>query len=172
MYRHVLIGLEDTPAAWRALEAAIALAQRDGARLTILTALPPVRVWPGGPVETMTAARQLDAELEANVVALQQRALERIPRCLPVTTVIARRAPLPALLARIADVAHDVVVIGDDAAGRRPWWRRSLTRRLQRRAPIPVLVAGQAASPDRVATRPAVVPTRTSAPEAAAVRAS
>jgi nucleotide-binding universal stress UspA family protein len=141
MFCRVLIGLDESPAAWRALQAAIALAQRDGARLTILTAVPPVRGWPGGPVETVSAARQLDAELEERACALVQRALAVVPDCLPVTTLLRRERPLRALLDRIAEADHDVLVLGDD--GRRPLlpWR-SLTRALQRRAGVPVLVLG------------------------------
>lgn len=141
MFCRVLIGLDESPAAWRALRAAVALAERDGGRLTILTAVPPVRFWPGGPVETMSAARELDAELEERAVALQQRALALVPRCLPVTTIVRRERPLRALLGRVATGGHDVLVVGDDGARPLlPW--RSLTRALERRAGVPVLVLG------------------------------
>jgi nucleotide-binding universal stress UspA family protein len=145
MCRDVLIGLDPSPAAARALTAAIALAERDGGRLTILTAVPPVPGWAAGPIETLTAARQLTAQLEREALALQQRALLEVPRCLPVTTVLRREAPCAALLARIAEGGHDVLVLGDDGDGRRPRPRprRSLTRRLRRRSPIPVLIVGQ-----------------------------
>lgn len=141
MFCRVLIGLDESLASWRALQAAIALAQRDCSRLTILTAVPPVHGWPAGPVETMSAAREIDAELQERAIALQARALELVPQCLPVTTVIRREPPLRALLDRIEDASHDALVLGDD--GSRPLlaWR-SLTRRLERRAGIPVLVLG------------------------------
>jgi nucleotide-binding universal stress UspA family protein len=141
MFCRVLIGLDESPAAWRALQAAIALAQRDGARLTILTAVPLVHGWPGGPVETVSAARQLDAELEQRACALVRRALTLVPDGVPVTTIVRRERPLRALLDRIARGGHDVLVLGDD--GRRPLlpWR-SLTRALERRADVPVLVLG------------------------------
>ena len=141
MYRHVLIGLDHSPAAARALAEAVALADREGGRLTILTAVPPVQGWPAGPVETLTAARQLTAELEERAVALQQRALDLVPRCLPVTTVLRRGAPCAALLERIEEGCHDVLVVGDDG-GSRLRLRRSLVRRLERRSPVPVIVVG------------------------------
>jgi nucleotide-binding universal stress UspA family protein len=141
MYRHVLIGLDYSPAAARALAEAVALADREGGRLTILTAVPPVQGWPAGPVETMTAARQLAAELEEQAVALQQRALGLVPRCLPVTTVLRHGAPCAALLSRIEEGGHDVLVVGDDG-GRRLRLRRSLVGRLERRSPVPVIVVG------------------------------
>jgi nucleotide-binding universal stress UspA family protein len=141
MYRHVLIGLDHSPAAARALAEAVALADREGGRLTILTAVPPVQGWPAGPVETLTAARQLEADLEHEAVALQQRALDLVPRCLPVTTVLRHGTPCAALLARIEEGCHDVLVVGDDG-GRRLRLRRSLVRRLERRSPVPVIVVG------------------------------
>lgn len=146
MFCRVLIGLDESPAAWRALQAAIALAQRDGARLTILTAVAPVHGWPCGPVETVSAARELDAELEQRACALMRRALALVPECLPVTTILRRDRPVRALLDRIAEGDHDVLVLGDD--GRRPLlpWR-SLTRALQRRADVPVLVLGDGGQP-------------------------
>jgi nucleotide-binding universal stress UspA family protein len=141
MYRHVLIGLDHSPAAARALAEAVALADREGGRLTILTAVPPVQGWPAGPVETLTAARQLAAELEQQAIVLQQRALDLVPRCLPVTTVLCHGAPCAALLSRIEEGCHDVLVVGDDG-GRRLRLRRSLVHRLERRSPVPVIVVG------------------------------
>src|SRR5262249_32048629 len=127
MFCRVLIGLDESPAAWRALQAAIALAQRDGARLTILTAVPLVHGWPRGPVRTVSAARELEAELEQPACPLQRRALALVPRCLPVTTILRRERPSRALLDRVAEAHHDVVVVGDDGRGPLlPW--RSLTR--------------------------------------------
>jgi nucleotide-binding universal stress UspA family protein len=139
VFRDVLIGLDHSSAAEQALEHAIALADRNGGRLTILTAVPPVQGWAAGPIESMTAARQLTAELEHQAVALQQRALERVPACLPVTTILRREPPCAALLARLEDGHHDLLVLGDDG-GHRLRLGRSLTRRLARRAPVPVLV--------------------------------
>lgn len=149
MYRDVLIGLDHSPAAARALAEAVALADRDGGRLTILTAVPPVQGWPAGPIESMTAARQLTADLEEEAIALQHRALEQVPHCLPVTTILRREAPCAALLARIAEAHHDVLVLGDDGPRR---WRvgRSLIRRLERRSPIPVLVVSALADVERL----------------------
>ncbi|HWI72986.1 MAG TPA: universal stress protein [Baekduia sp.] len=141
MFRDVLIGLDHSPAAAQALAQAIALADRHGGRLTILTAIPPVQGWPAGPVESLTAARQLAVELEQHAVALQQRAVELVPRCLPVTTVLRHERPCAALLSRIEEGHHDLLVLGDDGT-RRLRLRRSLTERLERRAAIPVLVVG------------------------------
>ena len=153
MYRDVLIGLDGSPAAARALAAAIALADREGGRLTIITAVPPVAGWPAGPAESLTAAREVTAQLERQACALQRRALETVPRCLPVTTIVAHGRPCAVLLARIAVGRHDVVVVGSDGARRRLRWRSSLAARLRRRAPVPVLVDGAPAPRRRLARR-------------------
>jgi nucleotide-binding universal stress UspA family protein len=158
MFRDVLIGLDHSPAATRALAEAIALADRDGGRLTILTAVAQVQGWPAGPVESVSAARQLNAELEEQAVALQQRAVALVPPCLPVTTVLRHGSPCAALLARIEQGHHDLLVLGDDGA-RRLRLGRGLTRRLLRRAPVPVLVVGAGGAtalqpPERAEQRP------------------
>src|SRR4051794_21527500 len=92
MFRNVLLGLDFSASADRALTEAIELAERHGGRLTILTAIPEVRGWGAGPVESVTAAGELNAQLEREAVALQHRAVDRVPGCLPVSTII-RRAP-------------------------------------------------------------------------------
>jgi nucleotide-binding universal stress UspA family protein len=139
MFRNVLLGLDFSPAADRALTEAIAQAERHGGRLTILTALPEVRGWAGGPCETMTAARELNEQLERDAVALQHRALERVPDCLPVSTIIRRAPARSALLEALRDGCYDGLVLGASDHGR-VRLSRSLTRCLIARGGVPVLL--------------------------------
>src|SRR3954451_14252896 len=104
MFRNVLLGLDFSASADRALTEAIELAERHGGRLTILTAIPQVRGWGAGPVEWVDAAGEArggggaavgwvpaagehNAQLEREAVALQHRAVDRVPGCLPVSTI-------------------------------------------------------------------------------------
>jgi nucleotide-binding universal stress UspA family protein len=147
MFRNVLLGLDFSPAADHALDEAIALAQGHGGRLTILTAIPEVRGWAGGPCETVTAARELNEQLEREAVALQHRAVERVPDCLPVATIIRRAPARTALLEALRDGCHDSLVLGASAHRGRLRFSRSLTRCLIAHGGVPVLVAHPGAPP-------------------------
>jgi nucleotide-binding universal stress UspA family protein len=142
MFRNVLLGLDFSPAADRALTQAVALAERHAGRLTILTAIPEVRGWGGGPCETVTAARELNEQLERDAIALQHRALERVPGCLPVATIIRRAPARTALLEALRHGCYDALVIGASEHRGRLRLTRSLTRSLIARGGVPVLVAG------------------------------
>jgi nucleotide-binding universal stress UspA family protein len=140
MFRNVLLGLDFTPQSQRALDEAIALCEQHGGRLTILTAIPEVRGWAAGPCESVTAANDLNAQLEREACQLQHDALDRIPADLPVCTLIRREHACAALRAELETGRHDALVIGASTTGRLRC-TRSLTRRLLRRGGIPVLVA-------------------------------
>jgi nucleotide-binding universal stress UspA family protein len=150
MFRNVLVGLDFSAYADRALTEAIAAAEHHGGRLTILTAIPEVRGWGGGPVETVTAAGQLNADLEREAVALQHRALERVPADLPVATIIRRATARTALLEALRDGCFDALVLGASCHRSRLRLGRSLTRCLLARGGVPVLVAGAHGEPGRL----------------------
>lgn len=140
MFRNVLLGLDFTPASQRALDEAIELCERHGGRLTILTAIPEVRGWAAGPCESVTAANELNEQLERDACELQHDALDRVPDDLPVRTLIRREHACAALVAELETGRHDALVIGASTTGRLRC-TRSLTRRLLRRGDVAVLVA-------------------------------
>jgi nucleotide-binding universal stress UspA family protein len=149
VFRNVLLALDFSAAADRALTEAVALGERHGGRLTILTAIPEVRGWAAGPVESVTAANELNAQLEREACRLQQRALERVPDDLPVKTVIRREAACKALLQELSCGCYDTLVLGASGAGR-VRLTRSLTRQLMRKAGVPVLVVGDEGVPPKL----------------------
>jgi nucleotide-binding universal stress UspA family protein len=149
MFRNVLLGLDFSASADDALTEAIALAERYGGRLTILTAIPEVRGWAAGPVESVTAANELNAQLEREAVALQHRALERVPPCLPVATIIRRAPARRALMEALSRGCYDGVVLGGSTHGRLRV-TRSLTRHLIAHAGVPVLVVDRDGGPARL----------------------
>ncbi|WCB96472.1 hypothetical protein DSM104299_05231 [Baekduia alba] len=149
MFRNLLLGLDFSAAADRALTEAIELAERHGGRLTILTAIPEVRGWAAGPVESVTAANELNAQLEREAVALQHRAVDRVPDCLPVSTIIRRDAARRALMDQLKCGCYDGLVLGSSTTGR-VRCSRSLTRYLVRHAGVPVLVADGEGRPPKL----------------------
>ena len=74
MFRNVLLGLDFTPASQRALDEAIELCERHGGRLTILRD-PGGPGLGGGPCESVTAANQLNEQLEREACELHMMPL-------------------------------------------------------------------------------------------------
>lgn len=168
MFRNVLLGLDFSPASQRALDEAIERCEQHGGRLTILTAIPEVRGWAAGPCESVTAANQLNEQLEHDACRLQHAALDRVPPDLPVKTLIVRESGCHALLSELRGGCYDALVIGASTTGRLRC-TRSLTRRLIRDGEIPVLVASdpprlhlprgaEEPAPDLAALRPDLSP--------------
>jgi nucleotide-binding universal stress UspA family protein len=141
VFRNLLVGLDRSSCADYALTRAIDLAERHHGRLTVLTVVPEVHAWATAPVETVTASRQLVAELEMEAAAIQRRALDRVPQCVPTVTILRRGAPRAVFLKELRCGEYDVLVIGAGPA-RRPGVRltRSFTRYLVARSPVAVLV--------------------------------
>jgi nucleotide-binding universal stress UspA family protein len=139
MFRDMLVGLDWSGAADHALAEAIALADVYGGRLTILTAVPPVRVYGA---EGVCVAADMARGLEHDAVALQRAAAARVPRSTPVTTLLRHGSPFNALIRELKLGRHDVLILG--ASSRRELWprRRRLADRLISHAEVSVLVVG------------------------------
>jgi nucleotide-binding universal stress UspA family protein len=138
--RNVLLVLEPSPHAERALTEAIDLAEAGSGRLTILTPVPDPQRW-AGPAEAYAACRQLADDLDHELRELQEAALRRVPDDLPVTTVLTRRRVGAALLTELASGCHDVVLIGGRPRGvLRTALFGGVSARALRRCGLPVLM--------------------------------
>jgi nucleotide-binding universal stress UspA family protein len=117
-FRQVLVAVDGSPHSDLALQQAIALAQRDRARLTILTVVPNVgesaAMSYGAGVDPV--AMQVDAD-RAGATALRE-ALEAVPDDLPVTTVQRHGHAGPEIVAQAREGRHDAVVLGARGLGR------------------------------------------------------
>lgn len=141
MFRNVLVGLSISPSWRHVLGEAIELAERHHGRLTILTAVPEPRAFAIGAIETHTAARDAADDLWTAGEALQRAALEQVPQCLPVATVLRRGAVWTTLDTELASGRHDSVVIGVSAQQRdMPLRRPPLSTKVSTRSPVPVIV--------------------------------
>ncbi|HET6508042.1 MAG TPA: universal stress protein [Baekduia sp.] len=141
MFRNVLVGLSLTPRSERPLREAIELADQHHGRLTILTVLPECRSCAFGPIETCTAARDVSDDLWRTGQAAQRAALEQVPACLPVSTLLLQGSAWSCLMRELRGERHDSLVVG--ASGRSRLSRllhRSFDDRLTRWSPVPVLV--------------------------------
>ncbi|MCW3066469.1 MAG: universal stress protein [Solirubrobacterales bacterium] len=154
MLRNVLLVLEPSHHAERALTEAIDLAEGAGGRLTILIPVPDASRWTGS-AEAYVARQQLADELDREVHALQESALARVPGDLPVVTVATHRRIGPALLAELATGCHDVIVIGGRPHG--VLWTAlfgGVSARTLRRTGLPVLTVRRDDEPPASRLRP------------------
>jgi nucleotide-binding universal stress UspA family protein len=129
VFRDILVVVQASPAGTHVLHEAIELAQSARGRLTILTPVPRPPAWVSTPM-TAGACEPLARELEQEAVRSLAAARDAVPGEMPLTTILTRRRLCDAVCARLADHAHDLLVLGACSAA----------RRLERRTPIPVLV--------------------------------
>jgi nucleotide-binding universal stress UspA family protein len=116
MFRNILVCVDGSAHAERALGEAIDLAAAERSRLTILTAIPRPPYWACNPV-TVAAVEPLAADLAAEAKATLNAAVDRVPASIPVTKILTREPIREALMARIRSGEHDLVVMG--SRGRR-----------------------------------------------------
>ena len=116
MFRNILVCVDGSAHAERALSEAIDLAAAERSRLTILTAIPRPPYWACNPV-TVAAVEPLAADLAAEAKATLKAAVDRVPDSIPVTKILTREPIREALMARIRSGEHDLVVMG--SRGRR-----------------------------------------------------
>jgi nucleotide-binding universal stress UspA family protein len=115
MFRNILVAIDGSLHADKALMDAIDLADSEHARLTLFTAVvpPPAVTYfaPGAPVADLVR------DAEARAAAILARARASVPDHVSVTTVLSREPVLPALLGQIKDGHHDLVVMGSRGRG-------------------------------------------------------
>jgi nucleotide-binding universal stress UspA family protein len=140
MFRSILVAVDGSGAAAKALEEAVDLARSPRARLTLISVaeLPRWR-FSGFPLAVpFPDEGQLVREAESIV----QRAEELVPDDVPVSTVVRRGPVAQAILKRIETGEHDLVVLGSRGLG--PTGSLilgSVSRAVLARSPVPVLVA-------------------------------
>jgi nucleotide-binding universal stress UspA family protein len=116
MFRNILVLVDGSAHADRALTEAIDLATAQRSRLTILTAVPRPPYWVYTPA-TAAGVEGLTAELFKEAQENLRAAVARVPADLPVTKILTQEPIREALIARIDSGAHDLVVMGSRGRG-------------------------------------------------------
>ncbi|MBV9423489.1 MAG: universal stress protein [Solirubrobacterales bacterium] len=116
MFHNILVSVDASPRANRALAEAIDIAVADHARLTILTAVPRSPLWMCASL-SVPPPPPLDRELEKESAEILRNAVAQVPDCVPVTTILTRKRIREALQERIATGHHDLLVIGSRGRG-------------------------------------------------------
>ncbi len=162
MFHNILVSVDGSQHAERALSEAIDIAVSSGARLTILTAIPKSPTWMCASL-AVPAPPPLDRELERESQQILRAAEQRVPESVPVTTILTRQPVRDALQARIVDANHDLLVVGSRGRGAfASSLLGSVSHHALNHSPIPVLVVHaderEAAAPQpQQATREAPV---------------
>ncbi len=160
MFRNILVAVDGSRHADRALTEAIELAAAANGRLTILTAIPRPPAWASTPA-VVAACEPLASELEREAGRVLRNAEKRVPADVPLTTILTPKPIRQAVLSRISAGHHDLLVMGSRGRGAiTASVLGSVSHYVLNHSPIPVLVIhtenDQAPAPDRAGATRAV----------------
>jgi nucleotide-binding universal stress UspA family protein len=140
VFHRILVGMDDSPAAWLALQRAIELADEGHGRIGLLTSAPqPANVIWAGPIAVPQSRAGLCAQLDAWACKCIEAAMSAVPSEVPVTKLMTRGDPADALTHEAEHGDWDLVVVGQASRRRRLPFQRPVGERL-RDVAIPVLV--------------------------------
>src|SRR3954466_2523429 len=116
MFHSILVALDGSPHADRALTEAIDLAESEHARLTLLTSIqpPPALAYYGSAGAYVKNVIE-GAEAEAKAILASGR--DRVPDDVSVTTVLSKEPAQSALMGQVDAGGHDLVVMGSRGRG-------------------------------------------------------
>jgi nucleotide-binding universal stress UspA family protein len=116
MFHNILVCVDGSVHAERALDEAIDLATAGRGRLTILTAIPRPPYWASSPV-TIPALEPLAVELTEEAKKNLRRAVDRVPESVPVTSVLSEKPIREAIMDRLRCGTYDLLVMGSRGRG-------------------------------------------------------
>jgi nucleotide-binding universal stress UspA family protein len=140
MFRNILVSVDGSPDSELALNEAIDLAKVSNARLTILTAIVHPPSWAYSGINA-GAAQQVAGELEQEAKQILHDAEQRVPQEISVTTVLSSDPVRQALLKRVDEGQHDLVVMGSRGRGAvASTVLGSVSHHMLHHSPVPVLI--------------------------------
>ena len=144
MFNRILVALDGSEHAERALREAADLAKLAKAQLTVMTVVPDPSPWLlgsgwGGYVPPVTLD-ELTREAEAQYRAMLDAAVAALPEGLNTETVLVHGAPVTAILQQIDAGDHDLVVLGSRGRGEvKSLLLGSVSHDVLQASPVPVL---------------------------------
>ena len=115
MFHDILVALDQTATAQRALQEAIELAEALNARLTIISIVPHI---PSFAYRAGIDVGALEQEAEKESEKLLRESVSGLPEDLPVTTMLKHGHPGEEIVRQIEADKHDLVVMGSRGLGR------------------------------------------------------
>ncbi len=144
VYRNILVAVDGSPDAEAALAHAAALARDQRARLTLVTAIPPI------PATALLAsgAAPPRSEVIGHYAAVLRQAADSLPADVGVTTQLVEGAPARVLIDRAHSGDFDLIVLGSHGHGRlHGALLGCVSQKVLHTSPIPVLLT-RAAVPE------------------------
>jgi nucleotide-binding universal stress UspA family protein len=115
VFRNILVAIDASPTAQRALREAVDLAQALNARLTVICVAPEV---PSYAYRAGIDAQKLEQEAESDTEKLLRAAAESVPEDMQVTTVLKHGHAGERIVEQIKEEDHDLVAMGSRGLGR------------------------------------------------------
>jgi nucleotide-binding universal stress UspA family protein len=146
MFHQILVAVDGSPEAEQALMEAIDLAESEHARLTLIAG---VEKLPSIAYVGLTGAplASFDADARAWAKGVLQRACDRVPDHLAVTTIVTDRPIRVALIEQIKRGRHDLIAMGSRGRGAvRSALLGSVSHYILNHSPIPVLIVSSDAN--------------------------
>jgi nucleotide-binding universal stress UspA family protein len=140
VFRNILVAVDGSAHADRALSEAIDIARGSNARLTIITAVTEPRT---GVTMALAAgaAAGLGPALLREADRVVRAAADRVPDDISVTTILTEHPIRAAIMARIREGHHDLVVMGSRGRGTvRSAVLGSVSHHVLHHSPVPVLI--------------------------------
>src|SRR6201995_3252288 len=106
MFRNILVCIDGSPQADRALSQAIDLAKCQNSRLTLLTAVSRPPYWANTPMGA-PGIEPIGTELLHEADVTLRAAVDRVPASIPVTTILSEDPIREALICRIRSGEYD-----------------------------------------------------------------
>jgi nucleotide-binding universal stress UspA family protein len=116
MFHNILVCVDGSAHADRALSEAVDLAESENARLTILTAIARPPYWACTP-ETASGIESLFRDLRTEAEAALDGAVDRVPASIPVTKILSFKPIREVLMEQIRSGQHDLVIMGSRGRG-------------------------------------------------------
>lgn len=142
MFRRILVAIDGSEHAQRALREAIDLAVLGNAKLTVVSVYQrPSTLLVGGPVAPSIDMGALEEAMRREHEQLLERALEQVPQDVSVVKVLAEGSAAPAILAQARKDDSDLIVIGSRGRGEiASMLLGSVSHQVLQQSGVPVLV--------------------------------
>jgi nucleotide-binding universal stress UspA family protein len=115
MFRDILVAIDSSPTARRALETAGELAEAVNAKLTLMAVAPEV---PAFAYRAGVDAEALEREALAETERLLRESVESLPADLPVTTIVRQGHAGERIVEELEAGGHDLLAMGSRGRGR------------------------------------------------------
>lgn len=142
MFRNILVAIDGSSHATRALAEAADMATAMNARVTILACIPDPSPWiASGAYAAPTLLDSLGEAAEREYDSMLRDAVEALPEGLPAERILMHGAPGPNIVKRAEEGRHDLVVMGSRGRGNlRSLMLGSVSHHVLHASPVPVLV--------------------------------